>query len=77
MPFKSSRLTHADFDDEWFRGSVAHRWRDGDALIPAEWLEEQAAEQLLEDGIGDAMERSGEAWKEARASDEEGGTPTP
>lgn len=33
-------LDHADFEDGWFQDSVAHRWRDGNALIPPEWLEE-------------------------------------
>lgn len=38
-------LDHADFEDDWFRDSVTHRWRDGDALIPPGWLEERAAAQ--------------------------------
>jgi hypothetical protein len=34
-------LDHADFEDEWFAGSVVQRWRDGDALIPSEWSDPQ------------------------------------
>lgn len=30
---------HADLADEgWFQDAVRHRWRDGDRLIPTEWL---------------------------------------
>ena len=37
-------LDHADFEDDWFAGSVVQRWRGGDALIPQEWLEDPDAE---------------------------------
>jgi Protein of unknown function (DUF3732) len=30
-------LDHADFDEDWFAGSVIERWRGGGALIPASW----------------------------------------
>jgi hypothetical protein len=33
-------LDHADFEDSWFSGSVVQRWRGGEALIPADWLQE-------------------------------------
>jgi hypothetical protein len=36
-------LDHADFSDEWFQASVVQRWRDGEALIPSEWLHPDAA----------------------------------
>ena len=29
---------HANLPEEWFRDSVAHNWRDGEALIPQSWL---------------------------------------
>jgi hypothetical protein len=29
---------HANLPEDWFRGSVAHNWRDGEALIPQSWL---------------------------------------
>ncbi|WP_232547473.1 DUF3732 domain-containing protein [Propioniciclava soli] len=29
---------HADFTDDWFRGSVIEVWRNGNALIPREWI---------------------------------------
>jgi len=32
-------LDHAEFEEEWFAGSVIQRWRGGDALIPASWYE--------------------------------------
>jgi Protein of unknown function (DUF3732) len=32
-------LDHADFADQWFQDSVVQRWRDGAALIPADWLD--------------------------------------
>ncbi len=35
-------LDHADFGDSWFSGSVVQRWRGGQALIPADWLQEPA-----------------------------------
>lgn len=31
-------LDHADFEDQWFQDTVVQRWRDGEALIPREWL---------------------------------------
>ncbi|MHB1810187.1 MAG: DUF3732 domain-containing protein [Solirubrobacteraceae bacterium] len=31
-------LDHADFEDNWFSGSVVQRWRGGQALVPADWL---------------------------------------
>jgi hypothetical protein len=31
---------HANLPEEWFRRSVAHNWRDGEALIPQAWLSE-------------------------------------
>lgn len=31
---------HADLDEQWFQESIAERWRQGDALIPKEWLDE-------------------------------------
>lgn len=36
-------LDHADFSDDWFQASVVQRWRDGEALIPSEWLHPDAA----------------------------------
>jgi hypothetical protein len=40
---------HADLSDEWFQDSVRYRWRAGmadiPALIPADWLMEDNAEQ--------------------------------
>jgi len=29
---------HANLEEAWFQDSVAHSWRDGVKLIPAEWL---------------------------------------
>lgn len=29
---------HADFSDAWFQDSIIERWRDGIALIPADWF---------------------------------------
>jgi hypothetical protein len=36
-------LDHADFEDPWFQDTVVQRWRDGEALIPREWLPEDAS----------------------------------
>ncbi len=30
---------HAELDETWFTDAVAHNWREGRKLIPAEWLE--------------------------------------
>ena len=30
---------HANLSLEWFQGAVVHNWRDGEALIPADWLD--------------------------------------
>lgn len=32
-------LDHADFEDDWFSGSVVQRWREGEALIPQHWID--------------------------------------
>lgn len=32
---------HADFEDPWFRDSIIETWRDGNALIPREWITRQ------------------------------------
>lgn len=32
-------VDHAEFADEWFQDAVVEVWRDGKALVPAEWLE--------------------------------------
>lgn len=29
---------HADIAEDWYQGAVVERWRNGDALIPAEWI---------------------------------------
>lgn len=31
---------HVELLDDWFRGSITERWRDGIALVPASWLRE-------------------------------------
>lgn len=36
-------LDHADFGDQWFQDCVIQRWRDGNALIPFDWLIEADA----------------------------------
>jgi hypothetical protein len=28
---------HAEVDEPWFREAVVERWRNGKALVPAEW----------------------------------------
>jgi hypothetical protein len=30
---------HADLPIDWFRESVRYRWRNGEALIPTEWID--------------------------------------
>jgi len=42
-------LDHADFDDQWFQDCVVERWRDGDALIPREWILDTDGEQMSGD----------------------------
>ncbi len=32
-------MDHADIQEPWFQESVVERWRDGEALIPREWIE--------------------------------------
>jgi len=29
---------HADIAEDWYQGAVVERWRNGNALIPAEWI---------------------------------------
>lgn len=48
---------HADFSDDWFQDSIIESWRNGDALIPREWIQAAAIEQLaLSDGVEDGGE---------------------
>jgi hypothetical protein len=46
-------LDHADFSDQWFQDCVVHRWRDGDALIPSDWLIADDSVEMTDDS-GDA-----------------------
>lgn len=46
-------LEHADFDEDWFQAAIVERWRDGEALIPAEWLEDSAAHDDADSGVQD------------------------
>lgn len=36
--FQVVMTEHAEIDEEWFRSSIVEEWRDGRALIPADWL---------------------------------------
>ena len=29
---------HVELREDWFKGSIKHRWRDGNALVPKSWL---------------------------------------
>jgi Protein of unknown function (DUF3732) len=31
-------VDHADLEEDWFQESVVERWRNGQALVPAEWI---------------------------------------
>jgi hypothetical protein len=42
-------LDHADFDEPWFQDVVRERWRHGDALIPASWLEDRNDDGTVSD----------------------------
>jgi hypothetical protein len=42
-------LDHADFGDTWFDESVIERWRDGDALIPPKWRNQDEADTTAPD----------------------------
>jgi hypothetical protein len=34
-------MEHADLEEQWFSNAVRYRWRaDGEALIPADWIEQ-------------------------------------
>ena len=41
-------LDHADFSEDWFQDSVVQRWRDGEALIPSEWVHSDAETNATE-----------------------------
>ena len=34
-------MDHADLDDDTFQSSVVEKWRNGNALIPKDWLDEK------------------------------------
>jgi hypothetical protein len=46
-------LDHADFSDQWFQDCVVQRWRDGEALIPSDWLIADDSVEMTDDS-GDA-----------------------
>jgi hypothetical protein len=50
-------LDHADLSDPWFQGSVIERWREGEALIPQDWLTEDAGGDAP--GLGEPPDGSG------------------
>ena len=31
---------HVELLEDWFRDSIAERWRDGNALVPRSWLQD-------------------------------------
>jgi hypothetical protein len=31
-------IEHADIAEDWYQEAIVERWRDGNALIPAEWI---------------------------------------
>lgn len=33
---------HANLPEDWFQTAVSHNWRDGEKLIPQEWIDEAA-----------------------------------
>ena len=43
-------LDHADFGDQWFQDCVVQRWRDGEALIPADWLMDANGQEAAVNG---------------------------
>lgn len=53
-------LDHADFSEDWFQDSVVQRWRDGDALIPSDWL--------IPDGSGAAANDHGSDDSDGKTS---------
>jgi hypothetical protein len=44
-------LEHADFDEPWFREAVVERWRDGEALIPRTWYEDEGPEDATPSNV--------------------------
>lgn len=52
---------HADFADDWFQNSIIETWRDGDALIPSEWIQAVEPEEFA------LAERAAEDTTEADA----------
>ncbi|QOC25827.1 DUF3732 domain-containing protein [Microbacterium hominis] len=45
---------HADFSDDWFQDSIIEAWRDGDALVPRDWIQTATTEQrALPEGVSD------------------------
>jgi hypothetical protein len=43
-------LDHADFGDQWFQDCVVQRWRDGEALIPLDWLIDSDGQEAADNG---------------------------
>lgn len=39
MPFQVIITEHADIREDWYQEAVVERWRNGEKLIPEEWLE--------------------------------------
>ena len=35
---------HANLPEDWFQDAVSHNWRDGEKLIPQEWIDEAGEE---------------------------------
>nr|WP_237277121.1 DUF3732 domain-containing protein [Streptomyces caniscabiei] len=33
---------HANLTDQWYQDCVRYNWRNGDALIPQDWIDEHA-----------------------------------
>jgi hypothetical protein len=54
-------LDHADFGEQWFQDCVVQRWRDGEALIPLDWLSGPDVQEAAVDDSVVSDESDGDA----------------
>ena len=38
-PFQLLITEHADLAEDWYQGAVIQRWRDGERLVPTDWID--------------------------------------
>jgi hypothetical protein len=42
--FQAIVCDHANLDEDWFQDAIAENWRNGEQLVPGEWIDRASQE---------------------------------